>query len=103
MSSGHEQAGALLASDAQVTAICCGSDVLALGVLTMLHEAGIEVPGSISVAGYDDIEFDSAVTPKLSTVSQPFQGRWTQPRHVSSCRGSRSPRDLPRRSSCKDV
>ena len=73
MSSGHVQAGALLASDAQVTAICTGNDVLALGVLSMLREAGIEVPRAISVVGYDDIEFDAAVTPKLSTVSQPMQ------------------------------
>ena len=73
MSSGHEQAGALLASDAQATAVCAGNDVLALGALSAFLEAGIDVPGSISVVGYDDIEFDLAVMPKLSTVTQPMR------------------------------
>ena len=73
MSSGHDQAAALLASDAQATAVCTGNDVLALGVLTRLHEDGIEVPSSISVVGYDNIEFDSAVTPALTTVTQPME------------------------------
>jgi len=54
-------------------AVCTGNDVLAPGVLSMLREAGIEEPRSIIVVGYDDIEFDAAVTPKLSTVTQPMQ------------------------------
>ena len=46
---------ALLAGDAPFTAICCANDLLALGALQRLAELGIDVPGAVSVAGFDDI------------------------------------------------
>jgi LacI family transcriptional regulator len=73
MSSGREQAIALLSSDAKPSAIFCGNDVLAMGVLSILHEQGIDVPGTVSVTGYDDIEFAGVVTPALTTVTQPMR------------------------------
>ena len=73
MESGREQARAILASDARPTAICCGNDVLAMGVLAVMHERDVDVPGEISVTGYDDIEFAGVVTPALTTVTQPMR------------------------------
>lgn len=73
IASGREQTRALLDSGRTPTAICAGNDVLAMGVLDVLHERGVAVPGSISVSGYDDIEFAASVTPPLTTVTQPMR------------------------------
>jgi LacI family transcriptional regulator len=63
----------LLASGAPFTAISCASDFLALGALKRLHERGIDVPGSVSVAGFDDISVASMTAPSLSTVRVPLR------------------------------
>jgi LacI family transcriptional regulator len=58
----------LLAGEAEFTAICCASDLLALGALQRLHELGIFVPRDVSVAGFDDIAVAALTAPSLSTV-----------------------------------
>jgi LacI family transcriptional regulator len=52
------------------TAIFAGADVVALGVLDALAEAGLNVPGDISVAGYDDTTFAAFKPISLTTVDQ---------------------------------
>ncbi|WP_143264263.1 substrate-binding domain-containing protein, partial [Amycolatopsis kentuckyensis] len=71
--SGYE-AGRVLAADPAVTAILCGNDDLALGVLRALHEAGRRVPDDVSVAGFDDVPQAAFYTPALTTVRQDFAG-----------------------------
>ncbi len=44
------------------------NDVMAIGALAALRDRGIEVPGRVAVAGYDDISTARDVTPALSTV-----------------------------------
>ncbi len=63
----------LLASDAAFTAICCANDLLALGAVRRLGELGIDVPGSVSVAGFDDISVAAITAPRLSTVRLPLR------------------------------
>ncbi|MEU5636826.1 LacI family DNA-binding transcriptional regulator [Streptomyces rishiriensis] len=70
---GHA-AGRRLAADPAVTAILCGNDDLALGVLRALHEAGRSVPGEVSVAGFDDAPHAAHLTPSLTTVRLDFTG-----------------------------
>ncbi|MCH5465435.1 ribose utilization transcriptional repressor RbsR [Levilactobacillus tujiorum] len=53
------------------TAVFAVNDEMALGLIRGLHEQGIRVPEDISVLGYDDIDLDDYVVPKLSTVHQP--------------------------------
>ncbi|MDO8389707.1 MAG: LacI family DNA-binding transcriptional regulator [Actinomycetota bacterium] len=53
------------------TAVMCGNDLLALGVLKAAREAGLKVPGDLAVTGFDDFEFSSAMDPGLSTVRVP--------------------------------
>lgn len=48
-----------------------GNDEVALGIMHSLLEAGIDVPGEVSIVGYDDIEFASASAVALSSVRQP--------------------------------
>jgi DNA-binding LacI/PurR family transcriptional regulator len=66
------QAGQLLAADPEVTAVLCGNDDLALGVIRAMLEAGRAVPGSVSVVGFDDIPQAEFFTPALTTVRLDF-------------------------------
>ena len=62
------RAGRRLASDRLATAILCGNDDLALGVLHALREAGRGVPGDVSVVGFDDTPGTPYFAPPLTTV-----------------------------------
>lgn len=53
------------------TAIMTYSDLAAFGVITRLHELGLQVPGDISVTGFDDIEMARYLRPALTTVVSP--------------------------------
>jgi DNA-binding LacI/PurR family transcriptional regulator len=64
--------GQQLAADPDVTAIFVANDQMALGVLRALHERGREIPGEISVVGFDDIPEAQYFTPPLTTVRQDF-------------------------------
>ncbi|MER6271229.1 LacI family DNA-binding transcriptional regulator [Streptomyces sp900105755] len=71
--SGYLAARALVA-DPQVTAVLCGNDELALGVLRAAREAGRDVPGDLSVAGFDDAPYAGYIHPALTTVRLDFEG-----------------------------
>lgn len=64
---------ALVAGGAPFTAICCANDLLALGALSRLAELGIDVPGEVSVVGFDDISTAALTTPSLSTLRLPLR------------------------------
>lgn len=55
------------------TAVVAYNDVVALGLMARLSEAGVTVPDDISVVGYDDIPFARYATPPLTTVSVPHE------------------------------
>ncbi len=63
----------LLAGDVPFTAVCSANDLLALGALQRLAELGIDVPGTVSVAGFDDISTAALTAPSLSTVRLPLR------------------------------
>lgn len=56
------------------TAVFAGNDLMALGAMNALVEAGITVPEQVSVVGYDDIHLASLIRPALTTVRQPVYG-----------------------------
>lgn len=60
--SGYLVARSLLV-DPSVTAVLCGNDDLALGVLRAAREAGRDVPGDLSVVGFDDAPIPPTHTP----------------------------------------
>jgi LacI family transcriptional regulator len=66
-------ADTLLDGDAPFTAICCANDLLALGAIERLTALGIDVPGQVSVAGFDDIPTAAMTAPSLSTVRLPLR------------------------------
>jgi LacI family transcriptional regulator len=53
------------------TAVFCANDMLALGVLRRLSQAGVPVPGGLAVVGYDDIDFAADAAVPLTSVRQP--------------------------------
>jgi len=53
------------------TAVFCANDLLGLGVLQEMTASRIRVPDSISIVGYDDIDFAAAAAVPLSSVRQP--------------------------------
>lgn len=64
---GYHACRRLLASGALFTAVFCGNDPTAVGVLRALRDAGREVPRDVSVAGFDD-ELAEHTYPALTTV-----------------------------------
>jgi len=70
-SSGYEL-GRQLAADPEVTAVFCGNDTMALGVMRALAERGLRVPRDVSIVGFDDVPDAGFYTPPLSTVRQDF-------------------------------
>jgi DNA-binding LacI/PurR family transcriptional regulator len=66
------QAGQGLAANPEVTAVLCGNDDLAIGVMRAMHEAGRAIPGEVSVVGFDDTPVSKFLTPALTTVRLDF-------------------------------
>lgn len=70
---GAVAARALLAEHPRPTAILASSDMLAFGVLGAARELGIDVPGDLSVVGFDDVPGAAYSAPPLTTVRQPLE------------------------------
>ena len=70
---GYEATQRLLASKSKFTAIYAANDLMALGALTALREAGVRVPDHVSLVGFDDIPTVRDVTPGLTTVRVPMR------------------------------
>ncbi|MGA5632424.1 LacI family DNA-binding transcriptional regulator [Streptomyces lydicamycinicus] len=72
---GHAAAAALL--DEGCTGVVCGSDLMALGVVRAARQRGLDVPGDLSVVGFDDSQLIAFTDPPLTTVRQPVQAMAT--------------------------
>ncbi len=54
------------------TAIFASNDIMAAAVLKTAAERGLDVPGDLSVAGFDDSDIATMVTPSLTTIRRPL-------------------------------
>lgn len=61
----------LLARHPDITAVICGNDILALGVLCGARELKLDVPGDLSVTGFDNLEIIPVLSPALTTMHSP--------------------------------
>jgi DNA-binding LacI/PurR family transcriptional regulator len=66
------QAGRTLAADPSVTAVLCGNDDLAVGVMRAMYEADRAIPADVSIVGFDDTPVAAYLRPSLTTVRQDF-------------------------------
>lgn len=71
--SGMEAARRMLHLANPATAIFACNDLMAIGALRAITEAGLHVPDEISLVGFDDIELASYTNPPLTTITQPIQ------------------------------
>lgn len=71
ISEGRKAASYLLATPSPPTAIICGNDILALGVLFECLAQGVKVPEKISITGFDGLDLAEQVAPPLTTVHIP--------------------------------
>ncbi|MFT3888729.1 MAG: LacI family DNA-binding transcriptional regulator [Arachnia sp.] len=76
-----------------VSAIFAANDEMALGALRALHEEGVDVPGAVSVVGFDDMPVASSFWPPLTTVRQDFDavGRAAVHRLLEKIAGDKRP------------
>ena len=69
---GRRIAKEIAAQKDRPTGIVAMNDMLAIGVIAGLHEAGLKVPDEVSVIGIDDLYLDSLITPALTSMRQPL-------------------------------
>jgi DNA-binding LacI/PurR family transcriptional regulator len=69
---GFKPMQALLEKSRDFTAVFCFNDIAAIGAIRALKDAGLSVPGDVSVVGFDDILSAAYATPSLTTVRQPL-------------------------------
>jgi LacI family transcriptional regulator len=69
---GFKPMQALLERNRDFTAVFCFNDIAAIGAIRALKDAGLSVPGDVSVVGFDDILSAAYSTPSLTTVRQPL-------------------------------
>jgi LacI family transcriptional regulator len=60
----------ILALNTQPSAIFCASDLLAIGAIQAVKEAGKTVPEDFSIVGFDGIDLGQLITPRLTTIRQ---------------------------------
>jgi LacI family transcriptional regulator len=67
---GHSKTLVLLRLLPRPTAIFAGNDMIALGALLAIREAGLRCPEDVSLMGFDDLDLAETTNPSLSSVSQ---------------------------------
>ncbi|RVU06907.1 LacI family transcriptional regulator [Novosphingobium umbonatum] len=68
--SGYAAAQKLLASGVSFDAIFAGSDLIAIGAMRALAEAGLVMPRDVAIVGFDDLPAASMTSPPLTTLAQ---------------------------------
>ncbi|WP_294926677.1 LacI family DNA-binding transcriptional regulator [uncultured Paracoccus sp.] len=71
-------ARALLFDKDRPTAVICGNDVIAYGVMLAAMRQGIRVPDQLSIVGFDDLEWSRHLQPSLTTIHMPTNEIWVR-------------------------
>jgi LacI family transcriptional regulator len=71
MESGYAAAKKFLKQSKRPTAIFAANDVMALGAIYAIQDAGLSVPEDMAIVGYDNRNFTTTVRPPITTVSMP--------------------------------
>ena len=70
---GYDATRSLLADGREFTALFAAADVMAIGAIRALRDAGKRVPEDVSVVGFDGLPLGSFLIPQLTTIVQPVQ------------------------------
>lgn len=85
--------------DSEATGVLAFNDLVAMGLMSGLHELGVRVPDEISVVGFDDIPFARYLVPPLTTASVPVvdlgEHAWQRLWDLLNQRSSGEPLVLP--------
>jgi DNA-binding LacI/PurR family transcriptional regulator len=78
-----------MAAQPRPTALVVLADLMAFGALDALHDLGLDVPGDVSITGFDDLPEAQWTRPRLTTVRQPIaaKGRIAGDFLISAIRG----------------
>ncbi len=74
---GYQAMRRLLALDDVPTAIFAANDLMAMGAMVAIREAGLAIPDDMAIVGFDDIASARLISPSLTTIRQ-FQHRMGQ-------------------------
>jgi alanine racemase len=77
------------------TAILAMSDAMAIGAMHALRDLGLDVPGDVSVVGFDDIDLAAHVQPPLTTVHQPIREKGEEAVRLLLAVVGTQPTDMP--------
>jgi len=69
--SGYQAAQKLVSAASRPTAIFAANDIMALGAIYAIQEAGFKIPADIALVGYDDRDFAAWIKPSLTTIRMP--------------------------------
>jgi LacI family transcriptional regulator len=69
---GYPATQRLLSAGKRFTAVVCFNDLSAIGAIRALQDFGRDVPGDVSVIGFDDIRAAAFQSPRLTTIRQPM-------------------------------
>jgi DNA-binding LacI/PurR family transcriptional regulator len=72
MDAGYQVAKEVLENNPDITAICCVSDTMAIGVIKAVRHRGKSVPEDVSIIGFDDTYVARLADPSLTTLHQPL-------------------------------
>jgi LacI family transcriptional regulator len=72
----REAARYLMSLGERPTAVVCGNDVIAYGVLLEAERSGFSVPRDLSVVGFDDLDWSRHLRPSLTTIHVPTDETW---------------------------
>lgn len=70
---GYRAMQSLLRQAERPTAVFAADDMMAIGALQAAQDAGLRVPGDLSLVGFDDIEMANFIRPRLTTIRQPVE------------------------------
>jgi LacI family transcriptional regulator len=68
---GEEAMGTIFNAASKPSAVFCANDLMAIGAIHTARALGLTIPGDVAIAGYDDIDAASFVTPTLTTIANP--------------------------------
>ncbi|MCF8480927.1 MAG: LacI family DNA-binding transcriptional regulator [Rhodospirillum sp.] len=96
LESGRHAMSQLMRRPRRPTAVFCGSDILAAGALKYCRAEGIDVPGDVSVMGFDNLEIAELTTPELTTLEVPARSMGTYAAEYALADSRRRTQDVHR-------